>query len=147
MTPPHFDIFVIISPFNRTWPFRWTNLNSLIPRIICTKFDWIWPSGSGKEDFKQFSVYFYSFAIVSPWRWASPSFEQTLIPLPPGQFVISLVKIGQVVLEKKTFKWPHPIFVIISPLKRNWPFIWTILNSLYPRIICTKFDWNWLIGS
>jgi hypothetical protein len=29
---------------------------------------------------------------------------------------------GSVVLEK-IFKWPHPIFVIISPLKRTWPFI------------------------
>jgi hypothetical protein len=33
-----------------------------------------------------------------------------------------------VLVEKKIFKWPHPnfyIFVIISPLKRTWPFIWT----------------------
>ena len=35
------------------------------------------------------------------------------------------------------------IFVIISPLKRTWPFMWTILNSLYPRMIYAKFDWNW----
>jgi hypothetical protein len=36
---------------------------------------------------------------------------------------------GSVVLEKKISKWPHPIFaffVIISPLKRTWPFISTI---------------------
>jgi hypothetical protein len=41
------------------------------------------------------------------------------------------------------------LFVIISPLKRNWPFICTIWNSLYPRIICItcKFDWNWRAGS
>jgi hypothetical protein len=32
------------------WPFIWTNLNSLHPRIICTKFGWFWPAGSG-EDF------------------------------------------------------------------------------------------------
>jgi hypothetical protein len=24
-------------------------LNFLHPRIICTKFDWIWPAGSGKD--------------------------------------------------------------------------------------------------
>jgi hypothetical protein len=42
-------------------------LNSLYPRIIWTKFDWIWPAGSGEEDFQKFSVYFYSFAIISPW--------------------------------------------------------------------------------
>jgi hypothetical protein len=39
------------------------------------------------------------------------------------------------------------IFLIISPLKRTSPFIWTIWNSLYPRMICIKFDWNWLAGS
>jgi hypothetical protein len=43
--------------------------------------------------------------------------------------------------------WPHPIFVIISPLKRTWSFIWTILNFFFSGIICTKFDWNWPVGS
>jgi hypothetical protein len=35
---------------------------------MCTKFDWIWPAGSGEEDFFKISVYFYSFAIIFPWR-------------------------------------------------------------------------------
>jgi hypothetical protein len=39
------------------------------------------------------------------------------------------------------------IFVIISPLKRTWPFIWTNLNSFHPRIICTKFYSIWPAGS
>jgi hypothetical protein len=42
---------VIISPLKRTWPIIWRNLNSLHARIICTKFDWIWPAGSGEDDF------------------------------------------------------------------------------------------------
>jgi hypothetical protein len=46
------------------------NLNSLHPRLICTKFDWFWPAGSGKEDFWSFSVHFYFFTIISPWRSA-----------------------------------------------------------------------------
>jgi hypothetical protein len=35
--------------------------------------------------------------------------------------VPSLVKIGPVVLEKKIFKWPHPIFIFLwlSPLWRG----------------------------
>jgi hypothetical protein len=49
--PSHFYIFVIISPLKRTWPLIWINLNSLHPRIICSKFDWFWPAGSGEEDF------------------------------------------------------------------------------------------------
>jgi hypothetical protein len=33
-------------------------------------------------------------------------------------------------------------FGFISPLKKTWPFIQLILNILYPRMICLKFDWN-----
>ena len=32
------------------WFFIWTNLNPLHPRVLCTKFGWNWPSGSGEED-------------------------------------------------------------------------------------------------
>jgi hypothetical protein len=53
MTPPYYYIFVIIPPLKRTWPFFWTNLNSTHPRIICTKFDWIWLTGSGEADLKK----------------------------------------------------------------------------------------------
>jgi hypothetical protein len=36
------------------------------------------------------------------------------------------------VIHEKISKWPPPhLFVIISPLKRTWPLICTILNSLY----------------
>jgi hypothetical protein len=39
------------------------------------------------------------------------------------------------------------IFVItcISPLKKTWPFISTIFNSLYPRMICSKFETGLLV--
>jgi hypothetical protein len=40
--------------------------------MICTKFDRNWLAGSGEKDFKKFSAYFYSFAIISPWRKAFP---------------------------------------------------------------------------
>jgi hypothetical protein len=40
---------------------------------------------------------------------------------------------------------PHNfcIFVITSPSKRIWLFLWRHLNSLHPSMICIKFDWNW----
>jgi hypothetical protein len=56
-------------------------LNSLHPKIICTKFDSIWPAGSEEEDFKKNSVYVYSFAIISPWRRAIPFLSINLNPL------------------------------------------------------------------
>jgi hypothetical protein len=52
-------------------------LNSLHSRIICTKFDSIWPAGSG-EKFSKFSVHFHTFAIISPWRGAIPPFFNKL---------------------------------------------------------------------
>ena len=38
-------------------------------------------------------------------------------------------------------------FVIISPWKRAGPFIWTNLNPLHPRMLWTKFGWNWPCGT
>ena len=60
----------------------------------------------------------------------------------------SLAEIGPVVLEKKIFlivSMYFHYFIIISPLKRAWPFMdmWTNLNPLHPRINCARFDWNW----
>jgi hypothetical protein len=53
------------------------------------------------------------------------------------------------VVREKIFKWPHPIFTFLwfISLKRTLPFIWTNLHHLYPRIICTNFDWIWRAGS
>ena len=33
------------------WFFTWTKLNPLNPRMLCAKFDWNRPSGSGEEEF------------------------------------------------------------------------------------------------
>jgi hypothetical protein len=100
--PPHFYIFVIISPLKKTWPFIWTNLNSLHPSIICIKFDWIWYAGSGEEDFYTFQCNF-TLSLLSPLgEGLFPSFEQTYIPFTQEWFVPTLVKIGLVVLEKKS---------------------------------------------
>jgi hypothetical protein len=42
-------LWLSISSLKRIWPSILTNLNSLHPRIMFTKFDWIWPASS--EDF------------------------------------------------------------------------------------------------
>ena len=46
----YFHFLVIISPWIRVGPFIWTKLNPLHPRMLCAKFGWNWPSGSGEED-------------------------------------------------------------------------------------------------
>ena len=34
-------------------------------------------------------------------------------------------------------------FVIISPLEKAGPFIWTNLNPPHPSMLCVNFGWNW----
>ena len=53
-------------------------------------------------------------------------------PSPQGSFVSSLVEIGTVVLKKKLSMY-FSYFILNSPWKRVWPFIWTNLNPLHPR--------------
>jgi hypothetical protein len=133
----NFCIFVIISPLKRHWPFNCTYLNFLYPRMICTKFDWNWPAGSGGFFFNIINTCKYGFPYCGPSR-------------PPGTMLLrnlNLHMTSSSVVHEKIFIWLHAIFVIISPLKRNWHFIWTIQNSIYPRMICTTFDWNWPSGS
>jgi hypothetical protein len=102
---------------------------------------WFWK----KRFLKNFQCIF-TLALLSPLgEGLSPFFEQTWISFTQGWFVPSLVKIGQVVLEKKIIKWSHPIFTFLwlSPLWRGpGPLIY-----LHPRTICTKFDWIWWAGS
>ena len=59
----YFRFFVIISPWERAGPFIWTNLNPLHQRMLCAKFGWNSPSGSGGEDFLISSIYFHYIVI------------------------------------------------------------------------------------
>ena len=63
----YFCYFVIISPWKRAGAFIWTNLNLLHPRMLCAKFGWNWPSGSGEEDlFFKFVKVFSQFPNYLP---------------------------------------------------------------------------------
>ena len=101
----YFCYFVIISPWKRVGPFIWTKLNPLHPRILCAKFGWNWPCGSGEEDFLISSIYFRYIIIISPRKRARPFIWKTWIPFTQGYFVRSLVEIGPVVLGKKMKMW------------------------------------------
>ena len=68
-----------------------------------------------------------------------------------GCFAPDLVEIAPVALEKKIFNSVNcSVFLLfgnVLPLEKGGPFIWTNLNTLYPRMHCAKFGWNWLSGS
>ena len=76
--------------------------------------------------------------------------EKGWIPFTTWFFQSSLVEIDQVALEKKIFKNfvnVFSLFFITSPWKVTGSFIWTNLNLIHPRMLCTKFSWNWPSGS
>ena len=92
---------------------------------------------------------YMSFVIISPWKRAGSSFEQTWIPIPHGCIVPSLVEIGPGVQEKiiLILLMYYRYFLIISPKKRVDPSLEKNVNSLHPRMLCVKFGWNWPSGS
>ena len=130
----YFYYFEIISPWKRAESFIWTkNLNPLHSRMLCAKFGWNWPNGSGEEIFKFHQCYF-AFMYYLPLekggtlrlnKRESPSSKDTLC-----QVWLKLVQWfwRKRFLEILLKHFHH--FVIISPWKRAGPFIWTNLNSL-----------------
>ena len=90
-------------PSKSAWFLIWINLNPLHPQILCAKFGWYWPSGSGEVDFKILSMYFRYFIIIppSPLEKGVALHLNNLNPLHPR----SLIEISPVVLEKKMKMW------------------------------------------
>ena len=62
----YFHYFVNISPWERTGPFIWINVNSHHSRMLCAKFGWNWISSSGEEDFFNFVNGFLLFRNYLP---------------------------------------------------------------------------------
>ena len=114
--------------------------------MICAKFDWNWPSGTGEEDFSTIVNVFRYFLIISPWKRARP-FIWTNHP--------------KMICAKFGWNWPSSSieedffnlsmyfrnFRVISPWKRAGPLVGMNLNSLHPRRLCAKFGWKWPSGS
>ena len=50
ISPMYFRYFLIVSPCKKAGPFFWINMNHLLSRMLCAKFGWNRPSGSGEED-------------------------------------------------------------------------------------------------
>ena len=122
MAPLQFYIFVIISPLKKTWLFIWTNLipftqGEFAPSLI--EFGLLVLE---KKIFKNFQCIF-TLLLPSPLREGYPfRLNKLESPLPKDELCqVWSIKIGPVVLKKKIFKWPHPIFTFLwlSPLWRG----------------------------
>ena len=89
-------IFVIISPWKRTWPFLWTNWNPHHQRMLCAKFGWNRLVGSGENIFLKLCQLFRNYFPLE--KRVALYFNKHESRLPKKGFVPSLVEIGQVVL-------------------------------------------------
>ena len=104
-------LFVIISPWKRTGPFIWTNLNPFHLRMLCAKFGWNWPGDSGEEDFLKVISLFCNFLPLEKGEayWPNDVLCHVWLKLVP------------VVLEKKIFKFCQYIFtLLLSSLGRSF---------------------------
>lgn len=59
-----------------------------------------------------------------------------------GSFLIHFTFSGAVFWESKIFSYPILYFAFLNYflLERGWPFIWTNVYSLPPRVLCGKFE-------
>ena len=96
------------------WGHGLNNLESALPEDTCILN---WPIMAllffRRRFLKMFPinshVKHWSPIVAPPYPWG-PWFEQTIIYTMSESFHIRFIFSGPVVLEKKIFKWPHPIF-------------------------------------
>ena len=89
---------------------------------------------------------FHYFVIISPWKRAGSFICTNLNHLHPRMLCDMVDWNWLSGSGKEDFLIPSMYFhyyVIISTWKKARPFIWRTLNSLHPRMLCAKFDWNW----
>ena len=92
----------------------------------------------------RYCIFVISNSLLSPLRkkWG-PSLGNTWIPSNQGCFELKVKSFsGSWGKEFYIFRI-FPAFLLLSFLKRALSFIWTNLNSLYSRMFCAKFGWNW----
>ena len=105
------------------------------------------------------SLIYPYFAIIPPWKKMWPfisTFQHIWVPFTQGYSVLSLVEIGQVVLEKKSFESrQRNVFSLCGyylPLKNTWTTFKNLLlknhlanfNQTWHRVSLYKRDSNML---
>ena len=124
--------------FNNRWPMgHIAHLkNQFKINTFSLRYDYI------KTLIFKFCQWIFAISLLSPLgKGHGPSFKKTWIPFTQWYFVLWLVEIGPVVLEK-IFKFCQCIFAILklSPLrKRHVLSFEKNLNCHHPRLFCAKF--------
>ena len=129
-------------------------LNPLHSRMLCAKFGWNWSIGSGKEDFfnfvnlNVFSLY-HSIYHLPLEKGVDLNFNKIETPSNKDVFYQIWLKLAKCFWRIRFLNFfnVNSLFRNYLPLTGPWPFISTNLNSLYSRILCAKFGWNWSSAS
>ena len=89
----------------QNWMFlHCKKLNHLYPWMICAKFAWNWPRGSGEKDFQVLTMYIPYFVIIFPWKRAWPFIWTNLNSLHPRKLCVKVGWNWPMVLEKNIFE-------------------------------------------
>ena len=113
-------------------------LSPLHTRILCVKFGWNWPSGSGEKDYKLFWITISLFS-----------------PLYCVELHLKKLAFCKVWLKSVEWFWRKRISIFVNvfslfcknlPLKKSVSLNLKIFESSL-KIICAKFGWNWPSGS
>jgi hypothetical protein len=118
--------------------------------MICIKFELNWTAGSEE---KNFQIIFSDFLL---FRYYLPLGKRDVLHLYNSEFPLPKDDLCQLWLKLACWFWRRRFlkisvnfysFAIIFPWGKGTVFICTILNSLYLKMICANFGWNWPSGS
>ena len=102
------------------------------------------------QDFSILSMCFRYYLIIVPWQRRGPSVDQTWTPFFQGCFVLSLVEIGTVGLEKKILNFINvfSLFRYYLPLEKSVAFHLNIIEFPSPKHVSCQvwlklIQWFW----
>ena len=109
--------FVIIFPWKRASPFIRKKLNSLLPRMLCAKFGWHWPSVLEKKIFFNFVNVFSLFRYYPPLeKGVALRSKKHESPSHKDAFCQVLVEIGPVVLRRRFLRFVNVFSLFLNNL-------------------------------
>ena len=115
--------------------------------MLCVKFGWNWPSGSGKD-------FFFVNIFLLFWNYL-PLERSVALRLRKHEFLSPRdvlcqvwLRIGQAVMENflKSFVNIFSLFRHYFPLEKGLALYLKTLNPHHPRMLC-PVCWNWLCCS
>ena len=123
------------------WSFICKILSPINTRMLCAKLCW-------NENNYEFRYFFCYFVIRSVCKKRHGLSWMNLNHFNPKMFVPRLIALDFNCRKSKFYKFRHCNFDIsLSHWKKLWASIRTKLNSLYSRMLCATFGWNWKSGS